>query len=121
MDVLDPGHNYKLNCLDGDAFIELRFVKRKGKKYPGNKTCYCGTNIQEVLRAVIDRCRYLDNQVPCDETKEVISLMRHAIIQLELRAAVRHGRDTHFLVTADLENGETCSECGHLGCGGSCE
>jgi len=120
VEVVDQGHSYLLDRLDGDSKAELVFVKRVGSKYPGNTSAYPGTNMQEVIRALLDRCRYLNNQIFCDETMEVIRLLRAALIQLELRAAIRHGRNTGFIANVDLENGETCPECGHLGCGGTC-
>jgi hypothetical protein len=48
MKVIDPGHYYELNVLDGDLPLPayLRFVKREGPGYPGNKDHYPGTTCQ---------------------------------------------------------------------------
>lgn len=119
MKVIDAGHDYELNVLDGPSTQSLRFVKRVGPKFPGNTTAYSGTTMQEVLRAVIDRARYVNNQIPCAETSKVIVLCTEAVYQLELRAAVRHGRPTDFSVT-DAVNESFCSECGHIRCVGDC-
>ncbi len=47
MKELDPGHHFALNLLDcgENAITAIRFVKRKGAKYPGNQDSYPGANI----------------------------------------------------------------------------
>ncbi len=120
MRVLDPGHDYLLNNLDGDEKTRLTFVKRIGEMYPGNEIAYEGTNMQEVIRALIDRCEYVNKQTDSIFTERVIHDLRSALFQLEYRAAVRHKRNTAFLGDADLENGPTCRKCGHVGCRGEC-
>src|SRR4051812_14687800 len=67
MTVLDPGHTYALGILDGDDAMILCFVKREGERYPGNVGVQCGTTLQEVLRACLDRIDYLDRQHSCEE------------------------------------------------------
>lgn len=98
----------------------LIFVKREGDGYPGNVGSYPGTTSQEVLRALIDRAEYVNNQVPCAETQAAKELMQAALVLLELRAARRHGRhidapDVEFIV-----NAECCEKCNHVGCMGDC-
>lgn len=124
MDVLDPGHKYHLRSLDlpeGDdrGFQTLTFVKREGPGYPGNIGHYSGTTTQEVLRALIDRAHYVDNQIPDLANRWVIYYLRAAIWQLEKRAATRHGRE--FVVPVDgIELLPTCEKCNHVGCDGTC-
>ena len=99
MEVLDPGHDYLLtNLSKGKDIIvkhqtRLTFVKREGEMYPGNKGAYEGTNMQEVLRALIDRCYYVNSQIPAGETINAVWHLRQAFLQLELRAARRHNPD----------------------------
>ena len=66
MKVLDPGHDYALNVLDGllGEFERLTFVKRDNppEKYPGNNSAHPGTTIQEVCRVLIERLRYVNGQ-----------------------------------------------------------
>lgn len=119
MKVIDPGHAYQLNHLDGTAHTELVFVKRDGAGYPGNVGHHEGTNLQEVLRACIDRVKYLDNQIHDDENDNVLFYLRHAISHLEARAALRHGREWSVM-SVDIELQPTCARCGHIGCAGSC-
>lgn len=126
MNVVDPGHAYLLNVLDGDKAQPLVFVKRQGPAYPGNENSYPGTNLQEVLRACIDRVKYVDSQLPCDENKLVLGHLRHCIRLLEVRAAMRHGRDVDMFdyrnrTMSTVETMPTCPECGHIGCAGQCE
>lgn len=124
MRVIDPGHQYLLRELDHAEdpapAQRLTFVKREGEGYPGNVGYYPGTTSQEVLRALIDRGEYVNNQVPCAETQAATELMKAALVLLELRAARRHGRhidapDVEFIVDA-----KTCEKCNHVGCDGSC-
>lgn len=128
MKVIDPGHDYEIAVLDADPERPLRhhlsFVKRVGEKYPGNVGHHAGTTIQEVLRALIDRVKYVDGQIPDVRNSMVLFFLRRAIWLLEDRAAERHGRrflDPN-LVEPDyqIELLPTCSKCLHIGCEGEC-
>jgi len=119
----DPGHLYELDLLDlpeeaRRKTATLRFVKREGPKYPGNKGHYPGTTIQEVLRACVARLKYVDNQIPCEEDKDAIKACMEAVWLLEERAAIRHGRLAPTLEEA--LTGPTCPNCKHVGCQGEC-
>jgi hypothetical protein len=126
MKILDAGHRYELFVLDNEkeepTRVELRFVKREGGGYPGNEGHYAGTNIQDVLRCLIDRCKYLNGQIQCLETEMAIIWMREAIWELEDRAARRHHRKrpTRIGTNLQIEEMAFCSKCGHVGCGGEC-
>lgn len=118
MKVLDPGHKYLLDSHDGGESILLKFVKRDSPpgKYPGNTDSYPGTLTQEVLRALIDRGEYVQNQQPCPETESFIHLMRTGLFLLESRVRrIRHqvGLDVP-LQGIDSFNG--CMICGHILC-----
>jgi len=125
MTVLDPGHKYALEVLDGNGDHHLMFVKREGPGYPGNVGHHSGVNIQEVCRALIDRVKYLDNQISCRENTEVLRCLRDAIWWLELRAAGRHKRVEEFVKIAgfgaNIEDLPTCEHCGHIGCENNCK
>src|SRR5258707_13345918 len=62
--------------LDGVCMQTLQFVKREGEGYPGNIGHHEGTTMQEVLRVLIDRAKYINGQIPCDETLLGIYNMR---------------------------------------------
>jgi len=81
MQILDPGHRYLLDSYDGGKPVELTFVKRNNppSKYPDNENAHPGTTFQEVLRAMIERGNYVNNQLPAPETESAISLMRQAL------------------------------------------
>jgi hypothetical protein len=122
MKVLDPGHLYELNILDGPPELEfrtLKFVKREGPKYPGNVGSYPGTTSQEVLRALIDRALYVNQQEPHVVNHRAITDMKTIVWLFEQRAAQRHGRDLRFGVH-EAVYGETCSKCNHVCCKGDC-
>jgi hypothetical protein len=116
MRVLDAGHQYILDELDGGDGILLIFVKRRGAKYPGNANSHPGTTTQEVLRAVIDRNEYVNRQIPCAETESATELMKAALLLLELRAARRHGRFLDQKSVKKLLRAKKCKSCGHIGC-----
>jgi hypothetical protein len=116
MKVLDPGHKYELDRLDGFGKEILTFVKREGALYPGNVGHYEGTNLQEVIRALIDRIKYLDGQIHDDMNSIAVSALRNALFCLESRAAARHGRKLSFLDPIELA--AVCELCGHIGCSG---
>lgn len=124
MKIIDPGHQYALDQLDSvdpDLFQQLIFVKREGPGYPGNKGHHSGTNIQEVLRALIDRVKYLDDQVRDRRNGALLELLRMGIYLLEERAADRHMRNWALKLNLEnIENLSTCSKCKHIGCEGQC-
>lgn len=120
---------YNLNVLDwpenapGEPAQTLVFVKREGLGYPGNVGHHPGTNIQEVLRALIDRVKYLNKQIPDSRNYTVIDALRESMWALECRAAERHDRFDKFIRNFDLSIIETysfCHKCGHIGCNGEC-
>ena len=120
MTVVDTGHTYLLQVLDGESKASiLRFVKRKGDKYPGNEDSYPGTTLQEVLRACCERVRYVDNQIPCEENRGVLGHLRECIHLLEVRAAKRHGRSS-LIELDEAEFDKLCKKCNHVGCKGEC-
>lgn len=115
MKVLDPGHDYLLASLDGEAEQALTFVKRQGPGYPGNQGAHPGTTLQEVLRVLADRVQYVDRQVPAPENAAVLRHLREALVLLEQRAARRHGLELGAQPEA-VERVPTCPICGHLAC-----
>jgi hypothetical protein len=119
MKVIDPGHMYELTNLDGNNTTKLTFVKREGNKYLGNVGHYEGTNLQEVMRALIDRTKYLENQIHDQRNLAVITKLRECIWLLEDRAAERHGRQFDYWPD-NIELEPTCNKCGHIGCNETC-
>lgn len=119
MRVLDSGHDYVLESLDGDAPQRLTFVKREGPGFPGNSGSHPGTTMQEALRALIERAEYVNAQVPCAETEAAAGLFKAALVLLEARAARRHERVADgFETLEEAWTSRGCSRCGHVGCDG---
>ncbi len=119
MKVLDPGHEYELDALDGAQANRLVFVKRAGEGYPGNVGSHPGTIMQEVLRALIDRSEYVNGQIPSYWTEAALWYLRRAVWCFEARAALRHGRPVPSEADAVSGVGK-CADCGHVGCQGFC-
>lgn len=121
MRVIDPGHQYALAHLDGNCEELLTFVKREGDGYPGNVGHHPGTNMQEVIRALIDRLKYLQWQIPSPFNESAVFHLRAALRDLEIRAALRHGRTLDVIVQQQyLEEYPTCRWCGHVNCCAAC-
>jgi len=119
MKVLDPGHRYELASLDGEHRQVLQFVKRCDPKnpgrYPGNQNAYPGTTMQNVIRALLERMRYVQRQQWCVENVVGIVALRVALWLLEFRAARRHGR-FYWRSLRFAETAEMCPSCGHTDC-----
>lgn len=120
MEVGDPGHKYLLENYDCPSSTWARqmltFMKREGEGYPGNVGHYHGTNLQEVMRALIDRAKYLDGQIPHQVNAEIVVHLRQCIRMLEERANDRHGISNGRLWWTDIEHMPTCHICGHIFC-----
>lgn len=115
MRIIDPGHHYALATLDGDVNQELVFVKRAGHLYPGNVGHHPGVTMQEVIRALIDRCCYVSSQQQCQENALTIRALREALHSLESRAARIHGLTLDVPVDK-IELTPPCQTCGHIRC-----
>lgn len=119
IEILDPGHCYKLPSLDGDYVQKLRFVKRcdleRPWRYPGNIDRYPGATLQFVIRALLERVAYLQGQIWCPENAIIRQLLRLCLWLLEVRAARRHRRSywhgLNFAATSAM-----CPHCGHTDC-----
>lgn len=123
MKVIDAGHTYAVDSYDGESPQTIIFVKREGEGYPFNVGHHPGTNCQEVLRVLIDRVKYLQKQIPCEENQRIINNLRSCLWEFEKRAATRHGRDSVFAWQEKyqpiaVEDQPTCVGCGHIGCNG---
>ena len=118
MIVLDPGHKYLLDSFDGGEPLLLTFVKRDSpsEKFPGNVGHYPGTQTQEVLRALINRGLYVQNQQPCAETAGLIDLLRVGLWSLEARTRRVREQLALDVVLSSIEDIPTCSRCGHIAC-----
>ena len=125
MKILDHGHLFEVDCYDGvhiQSPLTITYMKRMGPGYPGNTSAYPGTNCQEVIRSIIRRVQYLDEQIHHRNNAEIIFHQRSSLYLFEERAAERHGRRLPELLrpSSPIEYLETCKKCGHITCPGGC-
>lgn len=116
MKILDAGHKFELLSIDGKHKQVLQFLKRKGINYPGNTNAFPGTTTQDVIHCLLNRMRYVQNQIPCVENEVVITNLQQCLLMLETRAANRHGIVLTISSLEQLEMKRLCSKCGHLVC-----
>lgn len=123
MKVIEPGHVYQLEHLDGSGAGILVFVNRE------DGTEHEGTQTQEVLRALIDRTQHCDNCLRWAGNDEIVMHLRQALVLHEARALERKtvkgciepekvptGPDGHFALTS-LSRMYECGVCGKVdGC-----
>lgn len=84
MRIVDPGHIYALDSLDGDFQQVVRFVKR----FRGDLN-HSGTVNQELLRVLIDRIQFLDTEKPWPLNGEILYHLRMALVLHEARTLIR--------------------------------
>jgi hypothetical protein len=125
VEIIEPGHIYKLHVLDRPVVKEghndgvndtLVFVNREpGKEHPGYQT-------QEVLRALIDRTMHCDNCLRWAGNDKIIHHLRMALVLHEARALERKTekgiiqpetvytsvKDGHFTLQAEGDDGACC-------------
>jgi len=82
MEIIDKWHKYKLSCNREPGKKEI-LTFFKDKKI--NWDWYSGTTNQEVLRALIDRVKFLENQKHHKFNKEIIYHLRMALVLHEER------------------------------------
>lgn len=108
MRVIQRGHAYELDHLDGDGKTILQFVFRARHNMGGQQDIEGVTN-QEVLRVLIDRIQFLHEQLPHDNNPKILEHLRLALVLHESRALerkvekgelrpehVRKAKDGHF-------------------------
>ena len=79
MHCIKAGHEYVLDHLDDIHHEILTFVNR------GHGVDKGGTNNQEVLRVLIDRVKFLEEEMHWDGNEEIIQHLRMALVLHESR------------------------------------
>lgn len=113
MKILDPGHEYEVENIDGSGTQKIQFVKRRDSKaelLPESQREE-GIQSQELLRVLIDRTIYLHTEQPWQENVKIVQNLRDCLRLYESRAARRHIEKLSM-----PERFDTCKECGHLLC-----
>jgi hypothetical protein len=121
MKVIVPGHVYHLDIYDIPKqamapVVWLGFMRRIGPGYPGNVDASSGTNCQEVLRVLIDRVKYLDNQQHSVYNLAILDKLRSALLMFELRAKEMKRQKLPRLDVDKIETYPACEVCGHIFC-----
>lgn len=94
MKVLTPGHKYELASFEGGPPQTLQFIEKQPVEEKSEELCTVndGTTNEQVLAVVIDRMKYLQDRVPCDKNKLVITRLHQALEALESRTQERKAR-----------------------------
>jgi hypothetical protein len=116
MKVIDPGHIYLAEAIDGGDPVRVHFPKREGPNYPGNTGTQPGPLTQEYLRICLNRALYMNAQGPCAETDIIIASLRTAIFAFEVRAARCRGASIMLDRLDQIDGAQTCPTCGHIQC-----
>ncbi len=91
MRVIEPGHVYEVQNVDGSGTQRIAFVRRRDKEGEllPEKLRREGILTQELLRVCIDRTLYLNAENPCREDVEIVDRLRDVLRAYEARAARR--------------------------------
>lgn len=113
MNVVEPGHVYELQNVDGDSVQVVRFVRRRDDEAVVLPAVQREEGIltQELLRVAIDRTLYLNAEGPCAENVEIVDCLRRALQLYESRAARRTIEKQPMIERTDV-----CEECQHVLC-----
>lgn len=84
MNVIDPGHEYQVNSIGDEPDQIISFLKRVN-----GELIHDGTTNEEIIKVLIDRMNYLQNQVPCVENEIAITGLTIALNSLESRTTKR--------------------------------
>ncbi len=113
MKIVEPGHVYEVENVDGPGTQRIEFVRRRDANahlLPENERSE-GILTQELLRVAIDRTLYLNAEAPCVENIEIVETLRRALSLYESRAARRTIEKKSMIETEPV-----CSICHHLLC-----
>ena len=105
MKVIDEGHKYELDHVVTNGHEKITFIKRSGKQVQHDEQ-YPGTNSQELLRVLIDRTKYLNDQLTCDESGDILYYLRQALFIYEARAYRRKEQGHNRKDANHIANGE---------------
>lgn len=72
--------------------------------------------MQDVIQCLLNRIRYLNNQIPCIENEMILKNLQECLFLLENRAAKRHGIDYYPSSLEQIEMAKLCPTCGHTIC-----
>jgi len=93
MKVVDPGHRYEVDNLQGHPVQTIGFVKKQLNEETGVfETVADGTTNEEVLAVLIDRIQTLNKKAPCRENSICLTHLETALLWLNARTQNRINR-----------------------------
>lgn len=96
MKVVDLGHKYELDCVEGGQPIAVQFIKKEipegGDEKSKLVTVYDGTTTEAVLVMLIDRLKFVNEKLPDDRTSLAINNLENTLQLLEERTKDRKAR-----------------------------
>ncbi len=117
MRVIDPGHVYELENYRAEEAVSqglerqrISFVKRRVPADPGRVDLRDGTNCQELLKVLINRVLFLDQEARHPMNRVLLLCLRRALVLFETRALERKV-EKHTLLPETLDYS---SHDGHL-------
>lgn len=113
MKIIDPGHTYEVENVDGEGTQTIQFVHRRGHdgQLLAEDQRKEGIQSQELLRVLIDRTIYLHIEQPWSENVKIVQQLRDALRTYEARAARSAVEKLPM-----PERQSFCKECGHFLC-----
>lgn len=113
MRILDPGHTYEVQNVDGSGVQIIQFVKRRGPdgELLAEHQRREGIQTQELLRVAINRSIFLNGEQCWHENVDAVNHLRDALRLYESRAA---HRALDKLAMPELAS--ACSICHHIFC-----
>lgn len=95
MRAITPGHLYALKNFESGAESQtLQFIEKRSVTIPGAplETVHDGTTNEEVLEMLIDRLKFLSNELPSRQTSLAITKCEEALFWLNDRTEKRKAR-----------------------------
>lgn len=97
MRVITAGHKYELENFEakdqpGQVIQFIEKAPRPGDEPGALATVNDGTTNEEVLKMLIDRCEFLYNKFPSDETHVAVGGLRIALYAIQSRTYDRQQR-----------------------------
>ncbi len=115
MKELEPGRVFDLDCVGGYPYPQWQRIFFFQGEIPG-------VTVQEVLRVLIARMKYVESQSHSPYNAVVIDHLRSSLYDLECRAHVARGvklDDPRILPLIEgdrVEDLPACPQCGHVCC-----
>ena len=97
MKIIEEGHIYELDNIDGEVDNVLTFVNRENKSHAGTQT-------QDVIRVLIDRTKHCDRCLRWEGNDKIIKYLRMALVLHEARALERK-TEKELLLPEEIRTG----------------